>query len=399
MFSATEFIERMIRKSNIVVVEKYPAVNWSVNLDAFTQDLWVQNNSQYWMEKEFVPSADKNVWQTLPDEVQETFMKALMGLTGLDTEQGGEGMPLIALHVKNLQAKSVLSFMGAMEHVHAKSYSNIFTTLSKSNDEIKDLFDWADTQPQLQYKMNRVGRYYKTLWRPEVNYKKQWKCYVEGSITFTDFMKLGRTAPIKRTVSQLDLYMAMAASVLLESFLFYSGFFYPLYLAGGGYKGTPILTASGEIVKLIVRDESIHGLYVGMLAQQIYADFDDETKAVADKMVNTLIHDLMDNEIVYTQELYAKVGLVDEVTEFLKYNANKALMTLGKDPLFSHGEVNPIVLNSLSTVTVNHDFFSMKGNSYFKAENVVKITPEELINLVKNLQAHRGLDTAIESEF
>ena len=53
--------------------------------------------------------------------------------------------------------------------------------------------------------------------------------------------------------------MAMVASVFLESYLFYSGFFYPLYLAGQGK-----LTASGEIINLIIRDESIHGVFVGI---------------------------------------------------------------------------------------------------------------------------------------
>ena len=38
---------------------------------------------------------------------------------------------------------------------------------------------------------------------------------------------------------------------------------------------------------------------------------------------------------------------------FLRYNANKALMNLGQDPLFpdSANDVNPIVMNGISTGT------------------------------------------------
>ncbi|WP_045628512.1 ribonucleotide-diphosphate reductase subunit beta, partial [Lacticaseibacillus paracasei] len=48
------------------------------------------------------------------------------------------------------------------------------------------------------------------------------------------------------------------ASVFLETFLFYSGFFTPLY-----YLGNNKLTNVAEIIKLIIRDESVHGTYIG----------------------------------------------------------------------------------------------------------------------------------------
>jgi ribonucleoside-diphosphate reductase beta chain len=41
-------------------------------------------------------------------------------------------------------------------------------------------------------------------------------------------------------------------------------------------------------------------------------------------------------------------------------------MNLGLSPLFSDtvDDVNPIVINGLSTGTTNHDFFSTVGNGY-----------------------------------
>ena len=51
-------------------------------------------------------------------------------------------------------------------------------------------------------------------------------------------------------------------------------------------------------------------------------------------------------------------------------NANKALMNLGQDPLFpdSADDVNPIIMNGISTGTSNHDFFSQVGNGYLLGE-------------------------------
>ena len=41
-------------------------------------------------------------------------------------------------------------------------------------------------------------------------------------------------------------------------------------------------------------------------------------------------------------------------------------MNLGQDPLFpdTASDVNPVVMNGISTSTSNHDFFSQVGNGY-----------------------------------
>lgn len=317
------------------------AVNWNKKEDDFSLIFWKQNLSQFWTEEEIVVSSDKNTWNTLTKDEQDTFIKVLGGLTLLDTKQGGEGMPLILVHLKNLQAKSVLAFMGAMEEVHAKSYSHIFTTLA-TEDEIDQLFKWIDEHPILTKKSELISSYYLNL--------------------------------LKRDVSSEELYMAMVASVFLESYLFYSGFFYPLYLAGQGK-----MTASGEIINLILRDESIHGVFVGILAQQIYDECSDEQKTRLYKETMSLLVQLYDIELQYTSEIYEAIGLVDEVNKFIRYNANKALMNLGLEAYFDDEDINPIVLNGLKTDTKNHDFFSVKGNGYVKAVTVEKLTDEDFI--------------------
>lgn len=242
-------------------------------------------------------------------------MKVLGGLTLLDTVQGGVGMPKILEHVDGLQRKAVLGFMAMMEQIHAKSYSSIFTTLA-STEEIDQVFRWVEENPILQRKAQTVSKYYNGINSPK------------------------------------DLYLAMAASVLLESYLFYSGFFYPLYLAGQGK-----MTCSGEVIDLILRDESIHGVYVGLLAQEIYNELEPEEQRELYSKLEEMVQYLHANEEKYTEEIYSSIGLVDEVKAFVRYNANKAMMNLGFEPLFEEEEVNPIVFNGINTRTKQHDFF------------------------------------------
>ncbi|KKZ97396.1 class 1b ribonucleoside-diphosphate reductase subunit beta [Bacillus wiedmannii] len=317
------------------------AVNWNKKEDDFSLMFWKQNIAQFWTEEEIAVSSDKNTWAQLSKEEQVAYKRVLGGLTLLDTKQGGEGMPLVLVHLENLQAKSVLAFMGAMEEVHAKSYSHIFTTLA-TEEEIDDIFDWVDNHPLLEKKAGIVTSYYRRLLKPEVTKK--------------------------------ELYMAMVASVFLESYLFYSGFFYPLYLAGQGK-----LTASGEIINLIIRDESIHGVFVGILAQQLFAELSAEDQQEVQKETQELLMELYKIEMAYTEEIYTSIGLVEDVNRFVRYNANKGLMNLGLEPKFEEEEINPIVLNGLRTDTKNHDFFSVKGNGYVKATNVEKLADDDFV--------------------
>ncbi|MGC3809573.1 ribonucleotide-diphosphate reductase subunit beta, partial [Enterococcus faecalis] len=72
------------------------------------------------------------------------------------------------------------------------------------------------------------------------------------------------------------------ASVFLETFLFYSGFYSPLY-----YLGNNKLANVAEIFKLIIRDESVHGTYIGYKFQLGFKELpEDEQDKLKDWMYN-----------------------------------------------------------------------------------------------------------------
>lgn len=315
----------------------YTAANWSQHEDDFTQLFYEQNTRQFWLPEEISLTGDILSWKSLTEDERLAYMRVLAGLTALDTLQGDVGVHRLVDHVDGHQRKAVLSFMAAMENaVHAKSYSNIFMTLA-TTEEIDGLFRWVQENPYLQRKASIIGEIYESI---------------------TD---------------EISLYKAMVASVLLESFLFYSGFYYPLYFYGQGK-----LMNCGEIINLIIRDEAIHGVYIGLLAQEIYRKQPAEVQSALHQFTLTLLEKLYENEVEYTHDVYDSVGLSHDVKTFVQYNANKALSNLGFNEHFDHGPVNPIVMNGLSTKTKSHDFFSMKGNGYKKAK-VEPIRDEDFV--------------------
>jgi len=303
----------------------FDAADWSRKEDEFTQLFYDQNRRQFWLPDEISLNGDLLTWKAMSDAEKNVYKKALAGLTLLDTEQGNTGMPQIMMRVKGHQRKAVLNFMAMMENfVHAKSYSNIFMSLA-SIEEIRDLHEWVKNNRYLQKKAKMITNVYYGI----------------------------------QDDDPISLYKGMVASVLLESFLFYSGFYYPLLCYGQGR-----LMQSGEIINLIIRDEAIHGVYVGLLAQEIY---NRQEASVQEELKDWALHlmlDLYDNELNYTEDVYDQIGLAHDVKKFIRYNANKAMQNLGFEPHFKHEDINPVVLNGLNTNTKSHDFFSMKGNGY-----------------------------------
>lgn len=320
-------------------MKQFKAVNWNTPDNDYVEMFWEQNLKQFWIDTEYIPSKDIDSWNSLKPEMRTAYKRALGGLTLLDTLQSHTGMPKVIDHIDSLQNKSVLSYMCMMETIHAKSYSTIFTTVA-SGPEIDAIFRWVQENEQLQFKANVIDSHYRKL--------------------------------DEKSVSEEDLFMALASSVLLETFLFYSGFFLPLWLAGQGQ-----MVASCDIIKKIIADESIHGVFVGLLAQEIYNRFPPKDQKRIEKNLKQLMYKLYENELKYTDEVYSEIGLSADVKEYIRYNGNKALMNLGFAPEFEVKEVNAIVLNGLNVETTQHDFFSKKSTNYEKALEVVYLQDED----------------------
>ncbi|WP_342472084.1 class 1b ribonucleoside-diphosphate reductase subunit beta [Metasolibacillus sp. FSL H7-0170] len=314
-------------------LKPYEAVNWNKPTSDLAKVFWDQQWKQMWQPEEIAVSKDIKQWKDF--EHQDTYKKVFGGLTLLDTVQTNIGMNEIAKYNNDLQEKAVLTVFGSFEAIHAKSYSYIFTTLC-NNDEIDAVFEWVKKNEFLQYKAKRISDVYLAI--KENDDESLWK--------------------------------AMFASVMLESFLFYSGFFYPLYLGGQG-----TLRNSAEVISLILRDESIHGVAIGFFAQNIFRKFSPEKQDELKVWGYELLLDLYQNEMKYTEDIYAETGLSPEVKAYVRFNANKALMNLGLDTMFPEEEVNPIVMNGIRNEGSTYDFFSQKGSTYALAK-VQPITDE-----------------------
>lgn len=300
-------------------------MNWQLIEDELDEYVWDKATAQFWLDTRVPVSNDLLDWRKLSDMEKEVVKKAVGGLALLDTLQSEEGLYALKKNARTLKERAVLSDFNFMESIHAKTYGTILISLNTFKD-IEEIYNWMNNDRRMQFKARKIN-----------------EIYQNGT-------------PIQVKV----------ASVFLEGILYYSNFFIPLW-----YRGQNKLANLAELIKLVIRDESVHGTYLGYKFRQ---DFNELSITEQENFTNwmySFLEELLDNEFAYTEEVYSEIGLVEDIKTFVKYNANKSLQNMGFDIYFkdaSANDVNPIVMNGISIETANHDFFSQVGAGYLMGE-------------------------------
>lgn len=303
------------------LLNRVSAINWNRIQDDKDLEVWNRLCGNFWLPEKVPLSNDVPSWATLTRQEQQLTIRVFTGLTLLDTIQNTVGAPALLADAITPHEEAVLTNISFMEAVHARSYSSIFSTLCLTSD-VDDAYRWSEENEFLQNKARIILSFYK----------------------------------------HQDPLMRKVASVFLESFLFYSGFYLPMY-----WSSRAKLTNTADLIRLIIRDEAVHGYYIGYKFQKGLEKISEGHREDIKGAAYELLHDLYDNEVKYTEDLYDTVGWTEDVKKFLHYNANKALMNLGYEALFpaSVTNVNPAILAALSpSADENHDFFSGSGSSY-----------------------------------
>ncbi|MBQ0343055.1 ribonucleotide-diphosphate reductase subunit beta, partial [Providencia rettgeri] len=208
------------------------AINWNRIQDDKDLEVWNRLTSNFWLPEKVPLSNDIPSWNTLTAAEKQLTIRVFTGLTLLDTIQNTVGAPCLMPDAQTPHEEAVLSNISFMEAVHARSYSSIFSTLCSTID-VDDAYRWSEENIALQNKAKIILSYY---------------C---------------DSHPLKKKI----------ASVFLESFLFYSGFYLPMYWSSRGK-----LTNTADLIRLIIRDEAIHGYYIGYKFQKSLSQYDENTQ-------------------------------------------------------------------------------------------------------------------------
>lgn len=300
-------------------------INWN-DVPEFEKDIWNTLVTNFWIPERVNMSGDLASWRKLSEAEQTLVLRVFAGLTLLDTIQGTVGAVKLMEDAMNPYQEAILSNIVFMESVHAKSYSNIFSTLA-STDQINEAFEWSRENEFLIYKQTKILEAY------------------DGD----------------------DPYKRYIASVMLESGLFFSGFGLPFHLAGRGK-----LPNTADMIRLILRDEAVHGFAIGHWFQRMVEKLPEDKREEYMFWAIDFATDLYLNEEKYTRSLYDEAGLTDIILPYVRYNFGKAFMNLGYDPIFPDTlrDIDPVLASSMSQQE-NGDFFS--GTATYAIGKVEKV--------------------------
>lgn len=291
------------------------------------------NQRNAWVTDRVNVTGDRVSWTKLSPEQQLAFVRTFVILQRIDAEQGLIGMDIVTDRVRDTYVAAVLRYQTGMEIVHSESYSRQLATFVSTQYE-EEVTKWADESKEVN---DVIGFLIEEMIR--VDELEEDELVAES--------------------------LLLAMSTVLESFLFFLLFYYPLYLADVENR----MTRCAEVIRLILRDESTHGAFSGYVYVRNSKEMTDEQKVKCQTLVENFISDLYNRTDALLDVVYGSVPeIIEDIKRFANYNFNRTLQNLGYAAVFGkeettfHPAIEAEVKNGLD---VTHDIFSMTGNVYF----------------------------------
>ena len=296
----------------------YKAINWNDMEDRVDRSAWARLNDIIWEPRHVPVREDKKEFLQLDKPVQEAMLHAFGALSFSSGLQMRNGIDQLKPDAITPEEVAVLNALQYLESIANKGYSYVLYELSDA-EEVKKTLAWADNNPYLQKKIHLLNEIYQSG----------------------------------------DALQKKAANVILETALYHSGFYAPLYLFG---EGKMIRTA--EILKLALRGTSFSGIYPGYKFRLGYAKLGKQEQKDLRKWIDDLYSKLVANEEKHIELTYKGTGWADDVKHYLYYSVNKAYLNLGFSARYpdTADTINPVIEKGVIKSAVFEDFFFYTNN-------------------------------------
>lgn len=331
--------------------QPFKAINWNNIEDPKDLEVWNRLVNNFWVPERVPVSNDMPVWNRMTQAEQLATMRVFTNLTLLDTLQNRFGAISLMPDALTPHEEAVYTNIAFMEAIHAKSYSNIFMTLS-STDQINEAFRWSEENENVQRKTNIILNKY------------------QGE----------------------DPFEKKIASVMLESFLFYSGFYLPFRFSSHSK-----LTNTADIIRLIVRDECLSADH-DLLTPTGWKPIAEITKE--DKVAQ---YNPETREISFTHPTNISSHVADHTWTFKNEQGQVKLTTSPRHRMFFEreqtigSEYDPYVVEAEDVTTFDMNPCTRIVHGGFKARGRIELSPEE--RLLIAIAVAGSFDRVSESRF
>lgn len=286
----------------------------------------------YWIADEIPMSKDAQQFPLLEPEEQRTFKINIGLLAVLDSMQTmfvGD----VKRYLTDSSLEAIAAVIAQQEVVHNQSYSYVLSSLV-SDQEQKEIFEYWKHDPVLLDRNTFISEIYQ-------NFRNE-----QTPQTF---------------------FEALVADLILEGIFFYSTFAFFYNLARDQK-----MMGTSQMISYIQRDENQHCYFFAEVFKQLLTDYPElhtpENMDYVYRTINRAV-ELETNWAHYTLKQVRGIDL-NELSDYIKYIANKRLKLMGLDKAYEGVDVNCMpwikpfsdeALNATKT-----DFFEAKSRNYGK---------------------------------
>jgi len=286
----------------------------------------------YWIADEIPMSKDAQQFPLLEPEEQRTFKINIGLLAVLDSMQTmfvGD----VKRYLTDSSLEAIAAVIAQQEVVHNQSYSYVLSSLV-SDQEQKEIFEYWKHDPVLLDRNKFISEIYQ-------NFRNE-----QTPQTF---------------------FEALVADLILEGIFFYSTFAFFYNLARDQK-----MMGTSQMISYIQRDENQHCYFFAEVFKQLLIDYPElntpENMDYVYRTINRAV-ELETNWAHYTLKQVRGIDL-NELSDYIKYTANKRLKLMGLDKAYDGVDVNCMpwikpfsdeALNATKT-----DFFEAKSRNYGK---------------------------------
>lgn len=291
----------------------YEAINWNDMEDRVDKSAWARLNDIIWEPRNVPVREDKKEFIKLDKPIQEALLHAFGALSFSSGLQMRNGIEQIKADAITPEESAVLNALQYLESIANKGYSYVLHELS-DDKTVEETLNWANNNPYLQNKIHILN-----------------KIYQSG-----------------------DALQKKAADVILETALYHSGFFAPLYLFGDGK-----MVRTAEIVKLALRGTSFSGIYPGYKFRLGYSKLGKNEQDRLKEWIENLYDELVANEEKHIHLIYKGTGWEEDVKHYFYYSVNKAYLNLGFSGKYpdTADTINATIEKGVIKSAVLEDFF------------------------------------------
>ncbi|AZS18106.1 ribonucleotide-diphosphate reductase subunit beta [Paenibacillus lutimineralis] len=286
----------------------------------------------YWIADEIPMSKDAQQFPLLEPEEQRTFKINIGLLAVLDSMQTmfvGD----VKRYLTDSSLEAIAAVIAQQEVVHNQSYSYVLSSLV-SDQEQKEIFEYWKHDPVLLERNTFISEIYQ-------NFRNE-----QTPQTF---------------------FEALVADLILEGIFFYSTFAFFYNLARDQK-----MMGTSQMISYIQRDENQHCYFFAEVFKQLLIDYPELNTPENMDYVNRTINRAVELETNWAHYTLKQVRGIDlnELSDYIKYIANKRLKLMGLDKAYDGVDVNCMpwikpfsdeALNATKT-----DFFEAKSRNYGK---------------------------------